>query len=643
MPPHSSDILDNIVDYTAVAAKTLQDIVVVTQIPFLDGVCTLSLTIILIVQTTKFQRERCIRILEEIHQGLCALAGLCIHSDDIRSSMMLDQIAQYALTLQKIHMCLKALREAGTLKRLFRKSEIAAQLDSCERELRAASELFTMKSGVGITTTLVGLNMDTENRHQELLELISSLSGSINTASSIGRSSLDTSSGSLSLLPASPKIFHGRDSELNDLITTLLSDPARAAILGPGGMGKTTLATAASATTCGDLATTIGFHLGLDSSLHISNAIVQHFGQCGPCLVVLDNLETPWEPLESRGEVEEFISLLTDVPHLALLAPGGFLAQPSYSAPFPLEKHYETHSDLLSAHRLHLQSLLDSALATLTLIHDIAPPTAPILTSHATEVLQALLRRALIPTPSPHSTPTTAPTQTCTPTKNATYAEAMAGTATDTPRAETPLPSHAPPAPAERQRHVVRPDLIFRLDLETITSNSDSQPTPGDIFAAVEAKGVLGNLSLDNVRWTQAGNLACSFVHDGKFKPEDAMARAPVIWGILGPLLGFPAGHPCPRVDTGDPWHSVVVYNVPLPSPSDKNPVKWLRKGGFTGSIRSGTELGQDTQRKTAAFRLALSSRADAETAVKDGVLLFGSRCRVSHYVARPRTQKPSV
>jgi hypothetical protein len=47
-------------------------------------------------------------------------------------------------TLQKIHMCLKALREAGTLKRLFRKSEIAAQLDSCERELRAASEIFTV-------------------------------------------------------------------------------------------------------------------------------------------------------------------------------------------------------------------------------------------------------------------------------------------------------------------------------------------------------------------------------------------------------------------------------------------------------------------------------------------------------------------
>jgi predicted ATPase len=47
------------------------------------------------------------------------------------------------------------------------------------------------------------------------------------------------------LLPASPKIFHGRESELKALVGTLLVDPARVAVLGPGGMGKTTLAMAA--------------------------------------------------------------------------------------------------------------------------------------------------------------------------------------------------------------------------------------------------------------------------------------------------------------------------------------------------------------------------------------------------------------
>jgi tetratricopeptide (TPR) repeat protein len=157
----------------------------------------------------------------------------------------------------------------------------------------------------------------------------------------ISRSALifcNHSSGSLSLLPAHPKIFHGRESELKDLIDALLHDPARVAILGPGGMGKTTLAMAAlhhpaiwekynlkhfisceSASTCGDLVASIGLHLGLEPSRQLSKAIVRHLGQCGPCLVVLDNFETPWESIESRAQVEEFISLLADIPSFALL------------------------------------------------------------------------------------------------------------------------------------------------------------------------------------------------------------------------------------------------------------------------------------------------------------------------------------
>jgi hypothetical protein len=47
------------------------------------------------------------------------------------------------------------------------------------------------------------------------------------------------STGSFSMLTPSPKIFHGRDSELNTVLTILLQDSARLAILGTGGMGKT--------------------------------------------------------------------------------------------------------------------------------------------------------------------------------------------------------------------------------------------------------------------------------------------------------------------------------------------------------------------------------------------------------------------
>ncbi|KAJ7838257.1 hypothetical protein B0H13DRAFT_2367628 [Mycena leptocephala] len=245
MPPHrSTDSFDEILAYTAVVANALQDVATATQIPFLDSVSTLSLSVIPIVQHTKFQKDRCLRMLEEIHRMLCTLTSLCIHSEDIRSPEMLNHIAQYAITLQKFHSCLVSQRELGTIKRLFKQSEITAQLDACEGELRRASEMFMLKYGVGIVGALLELNIDTERRHQELLELISSCSQSNDTGHSI-RSSWNTSTSSLSLLPASPQIFHGRESELRDLVDTLLADAARVAILGPGGIGKTTLAMAA--------------------------------------------------------------------------------------------------------------------------------------------------------------------------------------------------------------------------------------------------------------------------------------------------------------------------------------------------------------------------------------------------------------
>ncbi|KAJ7448930.1 P-loop containing nucleoside triphosphate hydrolase protein, partial [Mycena latifolia] len=140
-------------------------------------------------------------------------------------------------------------------------------------------------------------------------------------------------------LPAEPKIFHGRESELHQILQTFNSkETPRVAILGTGGIGKTSLAKVAlhhppisanyetkvfvacdSATTTIELAALVGSNLGLKPGKDLSKLVVQHFAQGPPCLLVLDNLETSWEPFESRGGVEEFLSLLTDVQHLALM------------------------------------------------------------------------------------------------------------------------------------------------------------------------------------------------------------------------------------------------------------------------------------------------------------------------------------
>ncbi|KAJ7793486.1 hypothetical protein B0H13DRAFT_2393659 [Mycena leptocephala] len=99
MLPESFSNLNKILQYTTVAANALRDVAAATQIPFLESFCTLSLTVIPIVQATKFQKDRCLRMMEEVHQLLCALMSLCVDSDGIRSPKMLDQIAQCTLPL----------------------------------------------------------------------------------------------------------------------------------------------------------------------------------------------------------------------------------------------------------------------------------------------------------------------------------------------------------------------------------------------------------------------------------------------------------------------------------------------------------------------------------------------------------------
>ncbi|KAJ7831312.1 hypothetical protein B0H14DRAFT_2804975 [Mycena olivaceomarginata] len=253
---------------------------------------------------------------------------------------MLQQIAQCAVILQKIESCLRAQQGLGTIKRLFKQSEITTQLQSCEKELEEAVNGFKMTQGVGIASALVEFNIDTERRHQELLELISSQSGSFCSLSSVSTvyPNYSTHSSSFSLLPAAPKIFHGRDSELEHLVESLVTGSARVVILGPGGMGKTTLAVAAlhhskvgdkytgrhfipcdSAHTNDSLVATIAVHLGLEASSRSARHIVHHLSSGPPCLLILDNFETTWEPMYGRAKVELFLGQLADVTHVGLL------------------------------------------------------------------------------------------------------------------------------------------------------------------------------------------------------------------------------------------------------------------------------------------------------------------------------------
>ncbi|KAJ7279590.1 P-loop containing nucleoside triphosphate hydrolase protein, partial [Mycena rebaudengoi] len=186
------------------------------------------------------------------------------------------------------------------------------------------------------------MKKDAKEQHEQLVALLetdsdltsSDLSSVTGTLGSLG----NNSSGSFGLLPPCPQIFHGREAELQDVVNILIQDSAHIAILGAGGMGKTSLAITAlhnqqveakyshryfvpchSSPTCTELVATIADHIGLEKGSNMSKRVTHYFANAPPSLLVLDNLETCWESLESRSETEEFLSLLTDAHHLGLM------------------------------------------------------------------------------------------------------------------------------------------------------------------------------------------------------------------------------------------------------------------------------------------------------------------------------------
>ncbi|KAJ7874473.1 hypothetical protein B0H14DRAFT_2717939 [Mycena olivaceomarginata] len=336
----SSLAADSLLEYTRITASTLQDISHTKNIPFLNAISQTTMVVISMVQTAKANRDRCLRMMDEIHQLLCVLAKL--GSESTLTPKFLDDVGRLAQNLYKFSACLRSQQELGKIRRFFKQSEITAQLVACEVELQGLLESFKLHSGPVFITALVELGTQLEERHQEFMELLASESQSQYSSDTVSVlrsvSQTNSSSGTFSLVPAQPHIFYGRESELEDTVACLVQTPARAVVLGAGGMGKTTLALAAlhhpdveekyphqyfiscdSATSSTELISIIGVYLGLEPSRQLSRIISGYFHDRGPAILVLDNLETSWEPLSTRIEVEEFLSSLADVPHLALL------------------------------------------------------------------------------------------------------------------------------------------------------------------------------------------------------------------------------------------------------------------------------------------------------------------------------------
>ncbi|KAJ6596356.1 hypothetical protein DFH09DRAFT_1407541 [Mycena vulgaris] len=373
MPP--STRLSNLVQYTTLAASTAQGIADAVQVPFLGVIGALSLEIAKGTAAIVSHNEAWFRMLDEIHEILCTIISLysVTETDGVLPPDFLHDLGKFLesvplflpSTLQKIYTVMKTQHGMGRIKRLFKQADISTRMEVCQGELHHSLNGFRARMGISVVVGMTQMNKNAEDAHEKLLallnthpELTNSESSSIITSE---QSTFSTSSGSLSMLPAPPQIFHGRDNELQEIVSNLLQDDARIAILGAGGMGKTTLATAVihntnvvakyqqryfvachSSATYDDTVANIASHIGVEKGPNLVKKVLHHLKFSGPSLLVLDNLETVWEPVNNTTKIEDLLALLADIPQVAIIITMRGAERPNkvkWSRPFlaPLE------------------------------------------------------------------------------------------------------------------------------------------------------------------------------------------------------------------------------------------------------------------------------------------------------------------
>ncbi|KAJ6605292.1 hypothetical protein DFH09DRAFT_1422286 [Mycena vulgaris] len=262
--------LNNILKCLTIAVDTLEALANAFKTPFLEPISNTAKSLLTAVQMVKQNKSDCTQLLEQTYRLLCAIFSLHMKPETGGAELspsMLNGLGKFTDTLYKIHTFVEAQQDKSKIRHFFRQGEMSKLLKDCNLSLQEALDHFKAHN-INFFNEIGDMQKFAEDRHQEVLELISAFSD---------RTTSDERS--------VHRFFVACDS-------TSSKD---------------------------ELLTLIGAKLGLKPKKDLAKVILHHFATNPTCLLILDNLETLWERTEIRRDIEALLSLLTDVKHLALI------------------------------------------------------------------------------------------------------------------------------------------------------------------------------------------------------------------------------------------------------------------------------------------------------------------------------------
>ncbi|CAA7262580.1 unnamed protein product [Cyclocybe aegerita] len=296
---------------------------------------------------------------KELQDRICDLLFVILDSstvhkdskDGVREAAgnMKEDIERLKSNLEQIAQNLKEIKVQKRWQLFVFKDANQSKLDQCFADLTVGLEKFNLSSNLRSSQTLQEIQARLDKMQGVAEDIREGVEELKIVVARLGQLKVQQAENAFKRrpIPLKPRIFYGRDDMVEEIIGWLLVENTNNApyvcILGPGGMGKTSLALAVANSPLIDAkfhqtrrlwvpcveATSSNAFLQLlyvnlrttrDTKDALADILFDLSSSDEPRLILLDNFETPWNLADgSQTEINEILCRLANLCHVALI------------------------------------------------------------------------------------------------------------------------------------------------------------------------------------------------------------------------------------------------------------------------------------------------------------------------------------